>query len=82
MLLHCLEPSDEDRNFLSVSPDDEVVLLVNNLGGVSALELGGITNEVIEQLANDWKIKPVRVLAGTYSEPISNHTVTAPSNLN
>lgn len=66
MLSYCLEKSDKDRNFLDVSEKDEVVLLVNNLGGVSVLELGGITNEVVEQLANNWRIKPVRILSGTY----------------
>lgn len=66
MLAHCLDSSDEDRNFLNISSEDEVVLLVNNLGGVSALELGGITNEVVEQLERDWTIKPVRILAGTF----------------
>ncbi|KAF2181922.1 dihydroxyacetone kinase [Zopfia rhizophila CBS 207.26] len=66
MLSHCLDASDKDRNFLQISPNDEVVLLVNNLGGVSVLELGGITNEVVGQLAKDWNIKPVRVLAGTF----------------
>ena len=66
MLSHCLSTSDPDRSFLSITPDDEVVLLVNNLGGVSVLELGGITNEVLQQLEGDWKIKPVRILSGTY----------------
>jgi dihydroxyacetone kinase len=42
------------------------VLLVNNLGGVSPLELSGITNEVVEQLANNFKITPVRILSGTF----------------
>jgi dihydroxyacetone kinase len=66
MLAHCLDTSDKDRNFLEISPEDEVVLLVNNLGGVSVLELGGITNEVVEQLEQTWNIRPVRILAGTY----------------
>ncbi|KAF2746229.1 dihydroxyacetone kinase, partial [Sporormia fimetaria CBS 119925] len=66
MLSHCLDTSDKDRSFLEISPDDEVVLLINNLGGVSVLELGGITNEVVEQLARDWNIRPVRILSGTY----------------
>jgi len=66
MLRYMLDPKDEDRAFLQVSENDEIVLLVNNLGGVSVLELGGITNEVVEQLARDWKIRPVRILAGTY----------------
>jgi dihydroxyacetone kinase len=66
MLTHCLDTSDKDRNFLDISSKDEVVLLVNNLGGVSPLELGGITTEVVEQLASNYKINPVRILAGTF----------------
>jgi triose/dihydroxyacetone kinase / FAD-AMP lyase (cyclizing) len=66
MLAHCLDPFDADRNFLQISASDEVVLLVNNLGGVSMLELGGITNEVVRQLKETWKIAPVRILAGTF----------------
>lgn len=66
MLSHCLAVTDEDRSFSKITEKDAVVLLVNNLGGVSPLELGGITNEVIEQLSETFKIKPVRILAGTY----------------
>ena len=66
MLSHSLNTADQDRSFSSITEKDEVVLLVNNLGGVSPLELGGITNEVVEQLANDFKIKLVRILAGTF----------------
>lgn len=66
MLSHCLNTADQDRNFSKITEKDEVVLLVNNLGGVSPLELGGITNEVVEQLASDHKINPVRILSGTF----------------
>lgn len=66
MLAHCLDTSDNDRNFLDISSEDEVVLLVNNLGGVSPLELGGITTEVVNQLESSYKINPVRILAGTF----------------
>lgn len=66
MLAQMLDPSDKDRNFLSVSKDDKTVLLVNNLGGVSVLELGGITDEIVKQLKDDYGIEPVRILAGTY----------------
>ena len=66
MLSHLLSTADEDRSFSKITEKDEVVLLVNNLGGVSPLELGGITNEVVEQLVNGFKIKPVRILAGTF----------------
>ncbi|KAH7380243.1 dihydroxyacetone kinase [Phaeosphaeria sp. MPI-PUGE-AT-0046c] len=66
MLSHLLSTADEDRSFSKIAERDDVVLLVNNLGGVSPLELGGITNEVVEQLAEGHKIKPVRILAGTF----------------
>lgn len=66
MLEHCLDTADQDRNFSRINEKDEVVLLVNNLGGVSPLELGGITNEVVEQLDGTFKIKPVRILTGTF----------------
>ncbi|CAI9625211.1 dihydroxyacetone kinase [Alternaria burnsii] len=66
MLSHCLDVADQDRSFSKITDKDDVVLLVNNLGGVSPLELSGITNEVVDQLADNFKIKPVRVLAGTF----------------
>jgi len=65
MLAQMLDGKDEDRAFLKVN-SNEVVLLVNNLGGVSVLELGGITAEVVGQLEKTYNIKPVRILAGTY----------------
>ncbi|RDL39436.1 uncharacterized protein BP5553_03776 [Venustampulla echinocandica] len=65
MLQQLLDWKDEDRAYLNVN-SNEVVVLINNLGGISVLELGGITTEVIEQLEKTYKIKPARVLAGTY----------------
>lgn len=65
MLSQMLDSKDEDRAFLNVN-SNEVVLLINNLGGVSVLELGGITAEVVGQLEKSYNIKPVRILAGTY----------------
>ncbi|KAI1152440.1 dihydroxyacetone kinase [Nemania diffusa] len=64
MLSQLLDKDDKDRAFLNIN-SNEVVLLVNNLGGVSVLELGGITTEVVKQLGN-WGIQPVRILSGTY----------------
>jgi len=66
MLKYMLDPSDQDRAFLSVSETDETVLLVNNLGGVSPLEMGGITAEVVDQLHSTYSIKPLRILSGTF----------------
>ncbi|KAK1017811.1 dihydroxyacetone kinase Dak1, partial [Friedmanniomyces endolithicus] len=66
MLKYMLDSSDNDRAFLSISSSDETVLLVNNLGSVSVLEMGGITTEVVTQLASEYSIKPVRIIAGTF----------------
>ncbi|CAK1362423.1 Dihydroxyacetone kinase 1 [Cercospora beticola] len=66
MLKNMLDQSDEDRAFLKISSSDETVLLINNLGAVSVLELGGITTEVVKQLESDYGIKPVRIIAGTF----------------
>lgn len=65
MLAQMLDPSDEDRAFVTVN-SNEVVLLVNNLGGVSVLEMGGIVAEVVTQLERSYNIRPVRILSGTY----------------
>ncbi|PNS17643.1 hypothetical protein CAC42_3038 [Sphaceloma murrayae] len=66
MLQYSLDQSDKDRAFSSISKADDIVLLVNNLGGVSPLELGGITTEVVEQLEKTYAIKPVRIISGTF----------------
>lgn len=65
MLKQLLDANDKDRAFLNVN-SNEIVLLINNLGGVSVLELGGITAEAVSQLEKNYNIKPVRILAGTY----------------
>ncbi|KAK7215320.1 hypothetical protein V2G26_003323 [Clonostachys chloroleuca] len=65
MLAQLLDQNDEDRAFVNVN-SNEVVLLLNNLGGVSALELGAITDEVVTQLNKSYNIQPVRILSGTY----------------
>ncbi|KAM3514913.1 hypothetical protein MY11210_001391 [Beauveria gryllotalpidicola] len=65
MLAQLLDGSDKDRAFLTVN-SNEVVLLINNLGGVSVLEMGGITTEVVAQLRATYSIRPVRVITGTF----------------
>lgn len=66
MLKYMLDQSDKDRAFLNVSSSDQTVLLINNLGGVSVLEMGGITTEVVSQLSQTYNIKPVRIISGTF----------------
>ncbi|KAK1829684.1 Dak1 domain-containing protein [Podospora conica] len=65
MLGQLLDEGDQDRGFVRVN-SNEVVLLVNNLGGVSVLEMGGILDEVVRQLGEKWNVRPVRILCGTY----------------
>ena len=69
MLANILDIHDEERNYLASPPTSrghEVVLLVNNLGGLSTLELAAFVDEVCSQLGGTYDIKPARVYAGTY----------------
>ncbi|KAA8652611.1 hypothetical protein EYZ11_003733 [Aspergillus tanneri] len=66
MLLQILDHNDPDRAYLTHKPGDEFVLLINNLGAVSTLELSAITDEVYRQLERDHSIKPIRVIQGTF----------------
>ncbi len=71
MLRQLLDWGDEDRSFSRQDSRDELILLVNNLGGLSGLELGGITTEVITQLRITYNIKPVRVFSGIYMSSLN-----------
>jgi len=57
--------SDPDRSFVPFKGKDNVVLLVNNLGGLSELELGGIVAEVRKQLDTRGFVIS-RILSGTF----------------
>ena len=64
MLKYLLDPSDADRAFVPFSPSDNVVMLVNNFGGLSGLEFDAMVHVTLEVLKRDWKIEPTRVYAG------------------
>lgn len=66
MLRQLLDQNDQDRAYVKWQPGDEFALLINNLGSVSVLELSGITDEVYQQLGRDYKIKPARIIQGTF----------------
>jgi triose/dihydroxyacetone kinase / FAD-AMP lyase (cyclizing) len=66
MLAQLLDPRDKDRAFVSFDRLDQTVLLVNNFGGVSNLELGAIVTETITQLEKKYDLNPRRVYAGTF----------------
>lgn len=59
--------TDPDRSFVPFKNDgtDRVVLLINNLGGISELELSAIVGEAKNALDKQ-SIKTMRVLAGTF----------------
>ncbi|KAI8173071.1 Dihydroxyacetone kinase 1 [Colletotrichum sp. SAR 10_65] len=71
MLNQLLDQKDTDRAFIRIQKEDKVVLMINNLGGLSQLELGAITNEVISQLREGHGIQPRRVLSGTYMSSLN-----------
>ncbi|CCH40629.1 dihydroxyacetone kinase [Wickerhamomyces ciferrii] len=65
MLPKLLDQSDKDRAFVNFEKGDEVVLLINNLGGVANLVLQAITKVAADLLKSEYDITPSRVYAGT-----------------
>ncbi|KAK0118639.1 hypothetical protein ONS95_007520 [Cadophora gregata] len=65
MLDQLLSTTDADRSYVNMSDAEEIVLLINNLGGISVLELGGITKAVVSALES-LKFTLSRVLSGTF----------------
>ena len=66
MLTQLLDLCDKDRAFVDFKGKNDVALMINNLGGVSPLEIGGITAEVIKQLKIRYDLQPVRVYSGPF----------------
>lgn len=50
MFLYLLDSRDKDRAFVEFGAGDEVVMLVNNFGGLSTLELEGLTCSALKLL--------------------------------
>lgn len=67
LLRFLLDKNDKERYFVPFDlNNDEVVLLVNNIGGTSTLEMYIITNCIIEMLFEQYRLKPVRVIVGEF----------------
>lgn len=64
MLAQMLDPNDKDRAYVKIEKGEDTLLLINNFGGVSILELGAITNEVLVQLEKDYGLRPKRIVQG------------------
>lgn len=66
MLTLLLDQNDKERAFVPFDKDADPVLVINNLGGMSNLELSAIAAEVERKLLKEWQLRPVRVYVGTY----------------
>lgn len=64
ILTYLLDETDPLRGYVKFNPGDETVLLVSNFGGMSNLEMGGLVDEILQQLLIDWNVEPVRVYCG------------------
>ncbi|PWW79488.1 dihydroxyacetone kinase [Tuber magnatum] len=74
LLGQLLSKEDKDRNYLEDADKIEGwVLMLNNLGGVSPLEMGAITAEVAKQLDSTYSIKPRRVFSGTFMTSLNGN---------
>ncbi|XP_006461851.1 hypothetical protein AGABI2DRAFT_222826 [Agaricus bisporus var. bisporus H97] len=65
-----ISTSDPDRSFIPFKGQDEVVLLVNNLGGLSELELGAIVGQTRDAL-DVRGLKALRVLSGSFMSSLN-----------
>lgn len=65
MLNLMLDKNDAERSFVIYEPSDAIVLYVNNMGGMSTLEMGAVVDEAMTCLEKQ-SIIPVRVYNGTF----------------
>ena len=66
MLAQLLDPGDTDRAYVKIGKKEDILLLINNFGGTSNLELGAVTAEICAQLRTDYELRPKRVLTGNF----------------
>jgi dihydroxyacetone kinase len=51
--------------------NDDTVLLMNNYGGLSNLEVGALTHETLKQLEEEWGIKPTKIYSGAFETSLN-----------
>lgn len=71
MLNYCLDPKDKERAFVEFKPDDEVLLLINNFGGMSNFELEGLTAVTRKMLRKNWSIEPKRIYTSCFETSLN-----------
>lgn len=65
LLRWLLGENERAHSFLQFAKTDEIALTINNLGGLSVLELHAILDETMAQLSSDYGITPKRLIRGT-----------------
>ncbi|KAH3900023.1 probable Dihydroxyacetone kinase 1 [Saccharomycodes ludwigii] len=65
MLPKLLDPKDKNRYFVDFEKNDDVILLVNNLGGVSNFVITSIVKITTDLLLKNYNIKPKHTISGT-----------------
>ena len=71
MLNCCLDSNDKDRAFVDFKPDDVLLLLINNLGGMSAFELEALTTVTRNVLKKKYNYTPARVYAQAFETSLN-----------
>lgn len=69
LVAYLTDLSDPDRAYINLEQGDEVVVLVNNFGGMSVLEMGALTDEFLNQIP--LHIKPVRIYTGMFETSLN-----------
>lgn len=71
LLEYLLSPADKERNYVSFEANEDIVLLINNLGGTSNLELNAIATLVLQKLSSAYSISPVRIYIGEFTSSLN-----------
>lgn len=66
MLHLLLNPNDTDRHYLDFDKEDAPIVFLNNLGGVSQLEMNALLDETLVQLDKTYGLHPSRCYANQY----------------
>ncbi|CCH45848.1 dihydroxyacetone kinase [Wickerhamomyces ciferrii] len=66
LLKMILDKDDKERGFFNYSPNDKIVLLINNLGGVPIIEEKNILFTSLQILKQKYNIIPSRVYTGNF----------------
>lgn len=71
LLEYLLSKNDKERSYVPFESNDQVILLVNNLGGTSVLELNAIGGVVLQKLTENYSITPIRVYMGAFTTSLN-----------